>query len=144
MTARERLLLGLALPAVLVGAGYQLAWTPIEASRAEARAEIAAWRQLRAAAARAGGPAPEIALPDRGPLGPRVTRSAEGFGIAPSRLEPEGERLRVVIDEAPWEDLVLWIAAMESDEGLRLAAAEVDRRAAPGAVSARLTLEEMR
>ena len=49
--------------------------------------------------------------------------------------------VRVSLDDAPYDAVINWVAAMETDAAIALVAIELDRRTAPGIVAARLTLE---
>ena len=142
LSARERMLLLLVLPLVLLVAGWRLAWVPISDARAAREAEIAGYRMVAEAVSRAGA-TPLAAPPDAAPLATRVTTSAEAAGLPLSRLEPEGESLRVTVAEAGFAQLVRWLADLEG-EGVLVSAVEMDRRTAPGVVSARVLLEGAR
>lgn len=143
LSPRERLMIGLGLPLVLLVGAWVLVWQPVQADISAMRDRIAEARGVRAALDRY--PAGEAAAPAamaRGPVAGRVTRSAEAAGITLARLEPAGTGLTAFVDSAPFDDIVDWIARMEADEGLRLTAIDLARRADPGFVSARLDLEE--
>jgi general secretion pathway protein M len=142
LSARERVLLLVVLPIVILVAGWRLAWVPISDARAAREAEIAGYRMVAEAASRAGA-TPLAAPTATTPLATRVTASAEAAGLALSRLEPEGESLRVAVAEAGFAQLVLWLADLEGEDVL-VSAVEMDRRTAPGAVSARVLLEDAR
>jgi general secretion pathway protein M len=142
LSARERVLLLVVLPIVILVAGWRLAWVPISDARAAREAEIAGYRMVAEAASRAGA-TPLAAPTATTPLATRVTASAEAAGLALSRLEPEGESLRVAVAEAGFPQLVLWLADLEGEDVL-VSAVEMDRRTAPGAVSARVLLEDAR
>lgn len=142
LSRRERVLLVGALPLLVVFAGYRFGWQPLQEARTAREAEIASYRFVTQAAAGVG--TRPIAVEDDGaaPFAARVTRSAESAGLSLRRLEPEGDRLRVAIEDEHFAELVLWIADLEAEQDVTLAAIEVDRRLAPGTVSARLLLEE--
>lgn len=143
LAGRERVLLLLVLPTVLLLAGLRFGWQPLQDLRAAREAEIASHRLVTQAAAQAGTLAPAVE-PDPTPFASRVTESAEAAGLRLRRIEPEGEGLRVAIEDAPFSQVVLWIADLEGERGVLLAAIELDRRTAPGNVSARLLLEPSR
>jgi general secretion pathway protein M len=142
LSTRERVLLLLALPIAILLAGWRLAWVPISDARAARDAEIAGYRMVAEAASRAGV-TPLAAPAEAGPLATRVTASAEAAGLSLSRLEPEGEGLRVAVAEAGFAQVVLWLADLEGGDVL-VSAVEMDRRTAPGAVSARVLVEDAR
>ena len=141
LTGRERALIAIALPLILIALAWRFAWMPLDAARQAAQAEIAAYRGIIAAAATADAPA--IAPPaDPRPLATCVTATAEAAGLVLRRLEPEGDRLRLTVDAAPFAVLMDWIAALEERDGARVVAVEIDRRIEPGTVSARILLED--
>ena len=92
-------------------------------------------------AAQPDGPDERAAIDTR-PVPAVVTATAPEFELAIRRIEPEGAGARVVIEDASFAQVLRWIAALEQEHGLRLAAIEMDRRPEPGTVSARLTLEQ--
>ena len=55
------------------------------------------------------------------------------------RLEPEGEsEVKVWLDEAIFDDLVLWLELLENDHGIQVASLTVEQRQEPGLVDARI------
>lgn len=144
MTGRERLLVGALLPLVLIAAGFQFGWRPLTEMRAARTSEIAAYRQLTLAARDAETRPVAVAAPvDQTPLATRVTASAEAAGLSLRRLEPEGAGLRLTLPDTPFETVVGWLARLEPDHGIRVTAADFDRRTAPGTVSARILVEAL-
>lgn len=70
-----------------------------------------------------------------------VSRSAQSVGINPSRLQPEGsEAVSVWFDAVAFTKLMLWLERLESNQGIVVRQITIDRREAPGQVSARLVL----
>lgn len=144
LTPRERLLVLGALPLIALFGLYQFGWVPLSQARIAARAEIASYRVLTEAALQQGDAPAAAQVPDvtpRAPLATRITQSAASADVLVRRLEPEGSLVRVTLDDAPFDRVISWIAAMEKTEGIALRAAEMDRRTVPGIVAARLTLE---
>ena len=144
LSVRERALLLVAFPIVVIFAGHQFAWQPLQELRASREAEIASYRFVAQSAAETGTQITPVEEEDAAPFAARVTQSAEAAGLSLRRLEPEGDRLRVAIEEAPFAQVVLWIADLEAEQDVLLAAIEIDRRLVPGTVSARLLLEATR
>ncbi|WP_170311872.1 type II secretion system protein GspM [Sulfitobacter sabulilitoris] len=143
LSRRERLLVGVALPVLAGAALFHFAWLPVQSGRAALRADIVETKTIRALldATPQGAPTVQAARRDLPPVTTRVTRSAEAANLSLSRLEPEGDLLRVSVDTAPFVAVVDWLMTLERDQGLRIAAVEMDRRPEPGTVSLRLTLE---
>ena len=68
-----------------------------------------------------------------------VSRSARNVGVNPSRLQPEGsEAVSVWFDEVAFTKLMLLLERLESGQGIVVQQISIDRRDAPGQVSARL------
>jgi general secretion pathway protein M len=93
LSPRERGLVTLLLPVVILAAGFQFLWTPLQARRAALGAEIAAYTQVIdrvAAIGTSDSTAPDVvqmAETPRLPLSTRVTQSAESAGLELRRLE---------------------------------------------------------
>lgn len=143
LSLRERILVLIALPLVILFAGYRFGWVPLSEARTAARAEIQGYQTLIEAAENQGNQPVEVAAVAvvTTPLATRITDSAARAQVLVRRLEPEGALVRVTLDDAPYDDVIKWIAAMETDAEIALVAIEMDRRTAPGIVVARLTLE---
>lgn len=145
-TSRERFLLG---SAVVVGAAALFTtgiWQPLAAIRAAAatrldqqdtlialmRSDAPRLRALSALAPTASALSASTA----------ITQEAASRQITIQRLERDGARLRVVVDTVEFPALMAWLARLETAYGLRVAELELDRKPAPGIVSAHVTLEE--
>ena len=142
LTQRERTLVSLALAGVIFAAVFQFVWVPVQAKRAALSAEIAGYAQIidRIAALGPGTPVLQTAAGPATPLSTRVTQSAEVAGLVLRRLEPEGDMLRVTLGDVAFANVILWLSDLETNHAVIVAGIEVDRRPAPGIVSARLLL----
>ena len=144
---RERVLLGAGLLAGAVYLAVTLVWQPLQEQRGALADRIA--RHDRALSALAAQPAlsaapNDLAADDPRPLNIILTETAADFQIAIRRLEPEGQSAALTLDDAGFETVILWLDALEADQGLRLNSIELTRRPTPGTVSARLVLERER
>ena len=145
LSGRERGLLGIGGITVAAALGWTLLWQPLSRERGALSDRIAAARTVLVALdtypeGTAAAPAPV----QEAPIATRVTRSAEAAGVALTRIEPAGDGLAALVDEASFDAVIGWIADMEATGGLRLRAIEIGRRPVPGVVSARLDLETAR
>lgn len=77
-------------------------------------------------------------------LGPRVTQSAEAFGMPLARLDPDGNRLRITVTETSYIDAMLWLEDLEIRSCVRTIMVEMNRLPQPGLVSLRAALEDAR
>ncbi len=146
LSAREKLLVLLVLPAVILFALYQFAWLPLSLARIDAKIQIASYRALTQAAGTQGDQTRFTApvAPPTTPLPTRITQSAVSAGVLVRRLEPDGALVRVTLDDAPFDAVIAWIVTMEADHAITLVSLELDRRTVPGIVAARLALETSR
>ncbi len=149
LNPRERILV-VGGAVILVGLMvWRFGWQPIQTERAALNTDIARYIALSnlaesaTAQRRSGGARFGTAPEGRAPLAQRVTRSADAAGVVLARIEPRGEQLALVVQEADFRDLLSWIVSLESREGVSATALEIDRQTVPGIVSARLTVEAL-
>lgn len=144
LSARERFLILVLGPILLVALTFQFIWLPLQAKRIASAAEIAGYGQVIDRVATWGSDT-GIVLPTSTalttPLSTRVTQSAETAGLILRRLEPEGDMLRVTVDDVAFANVILWLSDLEVSQSVIVSAIEIDRRTAPGTVSARLLLK---
>ena len=139
-TARERWLLIAGGAAVLIWIVFALVWQPMQVRRDAVSRQIALYE--RAIGALQAAPAPTAAAPvDPRSLNAIVTDAAGRFGLSIRRLEPAGNRIRVTVNDAAFQSLILWLDAMQRDSGLRASELDMTRGPAPGVVNATLVLE---
>ena len=144
LSPRERWMLLGGGALILALALWRFGWQPVQAERALLREDIARYLTLMHLADQAGDVPARGTDADTRPVAQRVTQSAEAAGLVLTRLAAEGDGLRVTIEEAGFEPLMRWIAALEAEHGVIATLVELDRRPAPGMVSGRLTLEPVR
>ena len=138
---RERVLLLIMAAMAAVWLAVIAIWQPLQAARASLAVELD--RHERAIAVLQSQPAiaaPVRATDDR-PVNILVTETAATFDLTIRRLQPEGARLRVVLDEVPFDAVILWLEALQRDQGLQVTEVEMTRRPAPGIVNAVLAVE---
>ncbi len=138
---RERLLLLAMLGLLVLWLAVIAVWQPLQANRARLADQIA--RHDRALSVLQSQPAaatPALPRDDR-PLNIVITESTAAFQLTIRRLEPEGPRLRVVLEDAPFDSAILWLDALQRDHALRVTEIDLTRRPAPGVVNVTLTLE---
>lgn len=64
------------------------------------------------------------------------------LGPAMKRIEPEGQHsARVWLEQAAFDDLMLWLQGLKRDYGIHAADIVIERQEAAGRVNARITLE---
>ncbi len=65
-----------------------------------------------------------------------LTDSAAAARLSIQRMEPDGGNTRVELGDAPFNQVVTWLADVERNSRLRVQQAQIDRKGAPGTVSA--------
>jgi general secretion pathway protein M len=136
-TPRERVML-LGLGAVtlfwLAIAGI---WQPLLAQRAALTNQIARYDR---AAEMLASPVQAVAPTDPRAVPVIITESAATFQLTIRRLQPTGDQVQIVLEDAPFEGVLLWIEALTTDHALQLQSLALTRRPAPGVVAATLTV----
>ena len=140
-TPRERLLIAGVAGLVLVWAVFALVWQPLWAARASLEAGILRADQMLIRVQRLPPPAATAPVADDRPLAVIATTTAADMGLQVRRLQPLGDAVQVVVEDAPFDFVLLWIAALDRDHALRLTDLTLTRRTGPGTVAATLTLE---
>ena len=135
---------GAALCVLIVLGGILL---PLESALSNAvknqqtRRSDLAWMRVNAPEIEAGG----AAAGDTGEapvvLVDRVGREA-GLGGALRGTQPSGTGVRVQLESAPFDILVIWLATLEERYGLAIESISVDRQAKPGVVNANITFAQ--
>ncbi|MEX0899964.1 MAG: type II secretion system protein M [Gammaproteobacteria bacterium] len=148
LAPRERLLIGGAAGAVVLLLAYLLVVEPLQQRRAVlergvvAQRELLAWMRDAVVPLRGNTSAP---ADSRGQsLFAVVDRSARATVLAGAlqRVQPEGQgNVRVWFNDAPFDDLVRWIATLQREHGITVNTLSVERVDTAGLVNARVTLE---
>jgi general secretion pathway protein M len=142
LTDREKLLVSVSVVVVVIAILYYGLWSPmnrsLEASRAAVESQKAdlAWIQRNANKAIQLRSGSNVAVNFRGSLTQAVNQTASQMRIAISRMQPQGEELKVWVDEAPFNDVLSWLGNMES-KGIKIINLDVVQADAPGLVKIR-------
>lgn len=149
---RERLMVVAGGVVVLIALVWGLLINPVYSAAAAAEGRIETKRDtlafLRAAAAELAGakdlPAdrPDLAGQSLVVIIDRSARQA-GLGAALTNNQPVGEDgIRVRLENAPFEAVARWLAALSQNAGLSIESASFDRAPDAGRVNASLTLRQ--
>lgn len=142
LTEREQLLVLISSVVVVIGAFYWLVWAPLTSALEENRAAVAnkkadlVWvkknankvLQLRKSVGKSGG--------FSGSLPQAVNQTANRIRIAISRMQPQGEELKVWVDQAPFNDVLSWLQALEK-RGVKILDVDFAKADAPGLIKVR-------
>jgi general secretion pathway protein M len=112
--------------------------------RNETKREDLAWMQVNAQEIRAAGnrlPAETGEAPVV--LVDRVGREA-GLAGALRGTQPSGTGVRVQLEAAPFDTLIVWLATLDERYGIAIESITLDRAARPGVVNASITFTQPR
>jgi general secretion pathway protein M len=138
---------------VLVALVYFAVWRPVAQYHDQAvadrqnAAELLAWMQenqatIRQLSGESGSSGNNAEKPANGrELMATVTSTAREAGLDLQRFEPSGDgAIRVWLENVPFTQVAAWLEGLNSDHGILIDQAALDRRDTPGIVSVRLTL----
>ena len=140
-TPRERLLLGTMAAVGALALVYLAVWQPLQNARSGYQAAIARQDALTARIATLGtDAAPAPVASDPRPPAVIVSDSAAAAFLAIRRLEPAEDRVGVVLEDADFGAVLIWLDRLDRDFGLQVAEIDISRRPEPGVVSTTLML----
>jgi general secretion pathway protein M len=119
LTEREQRLVLLSVVVGVIGLFYWLVWAPLNHSIAtnhkavEQQQQLLTWVQKNAARAIQLRSVKGVGANFNGSLPQAVNQTAAQVDIAISRMQPQGEELQVWVDQAPFNDVLSWLQALE-------------------------------
>lgn len=143
LSTREKVLILTVLPLALLVAIWHFAWKPLTAARIKLKNEIATYQLVADTAALSDTVQARPRPVDTTPIATRITDAAADAGLPLRRIEPEGNGMRISVDDVPFATVMLWLADLEAAHGVTVTATEINRRPEPGIVSARMLLETL-
>jgi general secretion pathway protein M len=139
---REQLLLAAAATVATVAVMLITIWNPLIAYRQTSFSEVVEYDNVLARVRMAD---PDALSARKGQLAgddeTTVAGSAASHGLLISRIEPEGDYMRIAFEDADFMRILQWVSEMEGAGAGRAVAVEMERRPAPGLVNAQITLE---
>lgn len=137
LSRRERVMFGV-LAALL--AGVVLVYgvvKPLQSARAEALADIRTYETLTARIRAAGTLGASSAAPRRqGAPAQVVSSSATSFGLVAAPEAIPGGGVRATVADGTYDSLMAWLADLAATSDLRVRRVSIERRPAPGRISA--------
>lgn len=138
---REQILLG-TLAAIGILGLLLIVLAPIREARQDALSDIRDADMLEALLRSGGEPMARLGKFRRGTPSGIVTNSLAAAQLEVGQIDDQGDAVRVVLQDAPFDTVVAWIADVEGTSNLRVRSADIDRQGAPGFVSATFVLGE--
>jgi len=152
LNSRERIFVVTGAAVTLVAIVYFLGWAPLSNGVADLESSITEQKELvgwmRGAAAQVkqlrtvqAGKGASLQGQSILTVVDRTARSSR-LGRALKRVEPEGTTaVRVWLEQAAFDEVIRWLAALHDNYGINVARVSFDRQALPGLVNASLRLE---
>lgn len=145
---RERIFVAVAAVLLVIAIFYLAIWTPLAKSRKSVATSVDIWSeqlaQLRPIVGKLQSQSGPRQLSNES-LVVIVDRTVRDHGLANSlqRSQPTGNVVRVQFENAAFDDLILWLGALNSNNGLRVQTANFSATSAEkkGRVNSTLTLE---
>lgn len=149
---REQLVLASGMAVLFLVTLWLLVWEPLNERLGEYQARVAQQQTILLQLQQLAAEADQLGdRPDSGKargdqsllsLADRTVRAA-GLAGALRRIEPDGERrVRLWLQQAPFDPLVAWLQSLTSDYGIQVFAANIDQGDSTGLVIADITLED--
>jgi general secretion pathway protein M len=140
LAAREQQLLSIAAVVLCIGGLYWFIWQPLQqgydskqVALRQAQLQLAQFQQALpqlqqsvASTGRVGGSLPQI-----------VSNSSRTYNIQVSRMQPQNDQLQLVLEDVPFEQLLRWLAQLESNNGVKLVSLDVSDTDSSGIVRVR-------
>lgn len=150
---REQYILAGGMGVLLLVLLWLLVWEPLNQEHGEYQAKIEQQQlillqlqQLAAEADLLGSGAGKVNSRGDQSLLSLADRTVRAAGLAGSlrRIEPDGDqRVRLWLQQAPFDSLVKWLQALAGDHGVHVFAANIDLGESTGLVVADITLEDV-
>ncbi len=151
---RERYLVLSAAAVIIITLLYLSVWEPLhkgvekQTQRYQNQLNILSWMQNASAEARAlrASDSASKRLNSSQPVTLLVEKSAQSAGLKKyiSKLESTSDKgARVTIAAASFDQMLLWLNTLQSQYGITVSSANLDRNSKPGTVNARLTLKRV-
>jgi general secretion pathway protein M len=149
---RERQLVLAASAVIVITLLYLTIWEPIhkgvevQTQKYQTQTDILDWMQTAAIEVRtlqASGAARRTTNSSQ-PVSLLVEKSATTAGLKPylRKLESTSDKgARVTIDDASFDQVLLWLSTLQTQYGISVSSANIDRADKAGAINARMTLD---
>lgn len=142
LNLREQRLVLISAACVSVFLLYSLLWVPLNESLTNAEKSVANRQALLTWVTENTARYQNIksttgSKKSSGSLSSIVNRTAEQQQLTITRLQPQGDSLQVWIDSAPFNQLLLWLENLASNEGLQVQAIDLAQGDLPGEVRVR-------
>ncbi|SNY59317.1 type II secretion system protein M (GspM) [Arsukibacterium tuosuense] len=140
LASREQRLVSIAAVVLGVGALYWFIWQPLQqgyvnkrVALTQAQLQLAKLQQALPQLQQAGASEGRVG----GSLAQIVSNSSRTYNIRVSRMQPQNEQLQLVLEDVPFEQLLRWLAQLQSKNGVKLVSLDVANTDSSGIVRVR-------
>lgn len=140
LAIREQRLVSIAAVVLSIGALYWFIWQPLQQGHASKQAALTQ-AQLQLAKLQQALPQLQQAGASQGRVGGSlaqiVSNSSRSYNIRVSRMQPQNDQLQLVLEDVPFEQLLRWLAQLQSTNGVKLVSLDVANTDSSGIVRVR-------
>ena len=140
LAAREQRLVSIAAVVLSVGAFYWFVWQPLQqgyvnkqVALSQAQLQLAKLQQALPQLQQAGASQGRVG----GSLAQIVSNSSRSYNIRVSRMQPQNDQLQLVLEDVPFEQLLRWLAQLQTTNGVKLVSLDVANTDSSGIVRVR-------
>ena len=142
LAQREQRLVTIMAGIVLIAIFYWGLWTPLSNAETQAQVQLNAQQQTilfvkqsaaKIAALKKAGSRPA----QTSSLSTLVTQSASAYGLAITRMQPQGKQIQLWMDDVPFDALLSYLGELVQKQGLSLDSLDVAEGEKPGMVKVR-------
>jgi len=139
---REKQMVAACSVVLLIGLFYWGVWTPINNAEADAKNYLAGEQSTLDYVKQTANRIASLQQSNqgggfRGSLSATVNQTAGSFGLTITRMQPQGDKIQVWMDEVPFDTLLSYLNELVQNKGLSLESLDVAESDLPGFVNVR-------
>jgi general secretion pathway protein M len=140
LAGREQRLVSIATVVLSIGVLYWLIWQPLHQA-IDTKTTALSQGQLQLMQLQQALPQLQQASANQGRTGGSlaqiVTNSSRSYNITVSRMQPQNDQLQLVLEDLPFEQLLRWLAQLQTTNGVKLVSLDVSNTDSSGIVRVR-------
>ena len=139
---REQQLVGACAVVLVIGIFYWGIWTPISDAESDALKSLTAQKSTLSYVKQTANKIVGLKQSGgqkgfSGSLSAAVTQSAKSYGLEITRMQPQGNKIQVWMDEVPFDSLLGYLSELVQQKGLSLDNIDLAQSDTPGLVKVR-------
>lgn len=142
LQTREQKLVGISVIVMAIGVVYWGLWIPVSNAEQQAQQNLAAQQQTLKLVKQTANKISAISQDGKkvsfnGSLSAAVNQAAGSAGLSVSRMQPQGDKIQVWLDDSPFERLLAFVSELTKNRGLSLDSLDITVSETPGLVRIR-------